>query len=63
MIGCQDKGSFAIAVCELGGLILVYDESKFNSITEDEVTRDMSRDTVGVMKKVKEKVIQLFSSE
>merc|ERR1719209_2078522 len=38
VLGAKDPGAFAMAVCELSGQVLVYEESEYNYLTEDAVT-------------------------
>lgn len=55
VLGTKDPGDFVIAVCELSGQILVYQEEAFKTITEDDV--------VGAQKKACNEIFHSLKSK
>jgi len=63
VLGAKDPGAFAMAVCELSGQVLVYEETKYESLTEDTVTTAQIATTENLYKELTPEVIKLFSNE
>ena len=59
----QEVGKFAMAVCELSGQLLVYDEDKYADITEDEVVAAMEEVTHRAFSAAYTHVLNLFSGD
>jgi len=60
VLGAKDPGAFAMAVCELSGQVLVYEETEYNSLTEDMVTAAQISATENLYKKLTPEVVELF---
>jgi len=58
VLGTKDPGAFVMAVCELSGQILVYQEEAFKSITEDQVVEAQRNACHQVFHSVKKKAEQ-----
>lgn len=62
IVGMRDVGAFVIAVCELSGQILCYDEKRFGLIEEDEITQAQRTTCKETMDTVKPKIKELFKN-
>jgi len=60
VLGAKDPGAFAMAVCELSGQVLVYEESEYDSLTEDTVTAAQVSATENLIEKLTLEVQELF---
>ena len=58
-VGSRDPAAVAMAVCELGGQIMVFDQEHFDGIEEKEVAEAQSEATHAVHQQVKDKVKEL----
>ena len=56
----QDTRAFVMAVCELSGQMLVYDEKTYGNISEDEIVRAMGDTVQETYSRTKEDVMNLF---
>jgi len=63
VLGAKDPGAFAMAVCELSGQVLVYEETEYESLTEDIVTAAQISATEDLYKKLTPEVVELFLKE
>ncbi|TRY70567.1 hypothetical protein TCAL_06111 [Tigriopus californicus] len=61
VIGSKDPGAFVIAVCELAGQILIYQEEFFKNVSEADVARKQREATQFVFAKVKNDLCNVFS--
>ena len=60
VIGAKDPGNFVMAVCELSGQILVYEEDHYDAVQEEEVEEAQVAATAAVYRRVQAGVKQLF---
>jgi len=60
VLGAKDPGAFAMAVCELSGQVLVYEETEYESLTEDIVAAAQISATADLYKKLTPEVVELF---
>lgn len=58
--GAKDSRAFVMAVCELSGQMLVYDEETYGNISEDEIVRAMGDTVQETYSRTKEDVMNLF---
>ncbi len=63
VVGSKDPGAFVIAVCELAGQILVYDEEKYRVLTEEDVAQAQRDAVANTFQVFKPKVQALFQSK
>jgi len=63
VVGAKDPGAFLMAVCELSGQILVYQEDRYKTLTESEVAEEQARTVLPVFNRVKASVIEMFQSQ
>merc|ERR550519_198613 len=59
VLGTKDPGAFVVAVCELSGQILVYQEEAFKSITEEEVAEAQRNACHKIFHSIKSKAEQI----
>lgn len=62
IVGRKDSVAFLIAVCELSGQILCYDEKKFNELEEREVAEAQRKACHDMFQEVRDKVKSLMMS-
>jgi len=60
VIGAKDPGDFVMAVCELSGQILVYEEQHYHTLQEEEVEQAQLASVSTVYKRIENDVKQLF---
>lgn len=60
VIGSKDPGAFVIAVCELAGQILIYQEDFFQVVTESDVAQKQKEATKAVFERVKSDLDKVF---
>ena len=56
----QDSRAFVMAVCELSGQMLVYDEETYGNISEDEIVLAMGDTVQETYSETKQDVMNLF---
>ncbi len=61
VIGTKDPGAFVIAVCELAGQVLLYDEEKFKTMTEDDVAKAMREAVNETHVAMRPEILKLFT--
>ena len=62
-VGSRDPLAVAMAVCELAGQIMVFDQSHFDGIGEEEVAAAQREATALVYDQVKDKVKELLKEK
>lgn len=62
-VGSRDPSAVSMAVCELGGQIMVFDQESFNNIGEEEVARAQRDVASAVFSEVKEKVAKIMKAD
>jgi len=60
--GAKDAGAFVMAVCELSGQMLVYQEEKYQDIDEEEIVTAMKSATLETFNLVFDSVTEIFKS-
>lgn len=63
IIGTKDPGAFVMAVCELAGQVLLYDEEKYKNLDEDSVADAMSEAVKETYDAKKEEILKLFTGK
>ena len=61
IVGTKDPGAFVMAVCELAGQVLLYDEDRFKTLDEDGVSAAMAEAVRETHMKKREEIIGLFT--
>jgi len=62
VVGAKDPGAFVMAVCELSGQVLMYEDSAYETITEEQVAAAQAAATTRLYEKLSPSVEQLFES-
>ncbi len=60
LVGTKDAGAFVVAVCELAGHILCYDEARYGALEEEEVSAALRGACAGVKARVDGDVRKIF---
>ena len=60
--GHKDPGDFCIAVCELAGQILIYNQQAYNNMDENKIIEAHKKTCQSVFEIVTPNIIQLFDS-
>ena len=61
VLGAKEPGDFVMAVCELSGQVLVYEEAGYERLEEEEVVRVMEAATMEVYMGLEGGVKQLYT--
>ena len=63
IVGMKDPGAFVMAVCELSGQVLLYDEEKFKTLDEDGVSAAMAEAVRETHMQKREEILRLFTGK
>ena len=63
IVGMKDPGAFVMAVCELSGQVLLYDEEKFKTLDEDGVSAAMAEAVRETHMQRREEILRLFTGK
>ena len=62
-MGTKDPGAFVMAVCELAGQVLLYDEERFKTLDEDGVSTAMAEAVWETHMEKRDQILGLFSGK
>ena len=63
IVGTKDPGAFVMAVCELAGQVLLYDEERFKTLDEDGVSTAMAEAVWETHMEKRDQILGLFSGK